>query len=616
MQGKKGESKLKMWTNANADESAYGWMDASLQSHALAASMMNTSGGGNLNISAGWANDSDPFNRAIRDMSNLTLQGSSVNNTMEIKLHDISKNGEKADASHFDILNMLGQGERYGQLYAMKVLKKATLRVRDRARSKMERDILAQIHHPFIVKLHYAYQTEGKLYLILDFLEAETSFPCFRRLEPENILLDAEGHVVITDFGLCKEALEADAKTYSFCGTVEYMAPEIIIRRGHSKEADYWSLAVVMFEMVTGQLPFCGKNRKETMELVLRGKLVMPFYLSLEAQDLLRGLFKRTPENRLGSGPNATVCSSGASSFQADALWFVRPSHFFDNEYTNKTAEDSPAAPASPSTNEVFRGFSYVDPEVVRADVSGIAGIFDPTNPFSLYPAQWPGLAPHRQNYPCPSSFIIIVFQTPYFIRCIKSNNEKIPNYFDDNIILRQLRYTGMLETVSIRRAGYSVRFEYESFYGKSKIFMRDAEKLLLDDHLHRIIMDHIYKLQSYFRALLTRRRYLKMRNGIIKLQALVRGALLRISLQRKNLAALKIQCWWKRHKAQHKFQAILKHEKNLRTSFVAFGDGANVDTDSDLDSDFSAFSSMEEIEEDEEGDVFAEGTSRPDEKV
>ncbi|RCN30953.1 phorbol esters/diacylglycerol binding domain protein [Ancylostoma caninum] len=122
-----------------------------------------------------------------------------------------------------------------------------------------------------------------------------------------------------------------------------------------------------------------------------------------------------------------------------------------------------------------------------------------------------------------------LAHSSPYFIRCIKSNNDKIPNHFDDNIILRQLRYTGMLETVRIRRAGYSVRIEWDAFiqqyrvllrrglastkedvkeflsnhpsiaadsvqYGVSKIYMRDAEKLILDDHLHRVIMQHIGK--------------------------------------------------------------------------------------------------------------------------
>jgi p90 ribosomal S6 kinase len=123
----------------------------------------------------------------------------------------------------------------------------------------------------------------------------------YRDLKPENLLLDSDGHIAVTDFGLSKENLEDD-KAYSFCGTVEYMAPEVVNRKGHSYGADWWSFGVLMYEMLTGQLPFQGENRKETMNQILKAKLGMPEYLSPEAQSLLRALFKRNPINRLGSG--------------------------------------------------------------------------------------------------------------------------------------------------------------------------------------------------------------------------------------------------------------------------------------------------------------------------
>ncbi|XP_025789598.1 ribosomal protein S6 kinase alpha-6 [Puma concolor] len=224
-------------------------------------------------------------------------------------------------------------GPDAGQLYAMKVLKKASLKVRDRVRTKMERDILVEVNHPFIVKLHYAFQTEGKLYLILDFLRGGDVFTrlskevlfteedvkfylaelalaldhlhqlgiVYRDLKPENILLDEIGHIKLTDFGLSKESVDQEKKAYSFCGTVEYMAPEVVNRRGHSQSADWWSYGVLMFEMLTGTLPFQGKDRNETMNMILKAKLGMPQFLSAEAQSLLRMLFKRNPANRLGS---------------------------------------------------------------------------------------------------------------------------------------------------------------------------------------------------------------------------------------------------------------------------------------------------------------------------
>ena len=110
---------------------------------------------------------------------------------------------------------------------------------------------------------------------------------------------DASGHIAITDFGLSKETLED--KAYSFCGTVEYMAPEVVNRKGHSFSADWWSFGVLMYEMLTGQLPFQGENRKDTMNQILKAKLGMPEYLSPEAQLLLRALFKRNPVNRCGT---------------------------------------------------------------------------------------------------------------------------------------------------------------------------------------------------------------------------------------------------------------------------------------------------------------------------
>ncbi|KAK7140640.1 hypothetical protein R3I94_013048 [Phoxinus phoxinus] len=340
----------------------------------------------------------------------------------EFDISDHVKEGfEKADPSQFELLKVLGQGSYgkvflvrkikgsdTGQLYAMKVLKKATLKVRDRVRSKMERDILAEVNHPFIVKLHYAFQTEGKLYLILDFLRGGDLFTrlskevmfteedvkfylaelalaldhlhslgiIYRDLKPENILLDEEGHIKITDFGLSKEAIDHDKRAYSFCGTIEYMAPEVVNRRGHTQSADWWSFGVLMFEMLTGSLPFQGKDRKETMALILKAKLGMPQFLSPEVQSLLRALFKRNPSNRLGAGPDG-VEEIKRHIFFATIDWNklyrreIKPpfkpavgrpedTFHFDPEFTSRTPTDSPGVPASANAHQLFRGFSFV----------------------------------------------------------------------------------------------------------------------------------------------------------------------------------------------------------------------------------------------------------------
>ncbi|KAF3836417.1 hypothetical protein F7725_028975 [Dissostichus mawsoni] len=333
----------------------------------------------------------------------------------EINITNHVKEGsEKGDPRQFELRKVLGQGSfgkvflvrkvtgpDAGQLYAMKVLKKATLKVRDRVRTKMERDILVEVNHPFIVKLHYAFQTEGKLYLILDFLRGGDLFTrlskevmfteedvkfylaelalaldhlhslgiIYRDLKPENILLDEEGHIKLTDFGLSKESIDHENKAYSFCGTVEYMAPEVVNRRGHTQRR------LVVFEMLTGTLPFQGKDRKETMTMILKAKLGMPQFLSSEAQSLLRNLFKRNPGNRLGAGPDS-VEEIKRHHFFSTIDWNKlfrreipppfkpaagRPddTFYFDPEFTAKTPRDSPGVPPSANAHQLFRGFSF-----------------------------------------------------------------------------------------------------------------------------------------------------------------------------------------------------------------------------------------------------------------
>uniref|UniRef100_A0A673NFZ3 Ribosomal protein S6 kinase n=1 Tax=Sinocyclocheilus rhinocerous TaxID=307959 RepID=A0A673NFZ3_9TELE len=353
--------------------------------------------------------------------------------------HVVKEGAEKADPSQFELLKVLGQGS-FGkvflvrkvtppdnnQLYAMKVLRKATLKVRDRVRTKMERDILADVNHPFVVKLHYGelaplkyhksslFQRLQKYIILITmspissslsplyshnlfgvqvmFTEEDVKFYLaelalgldhlhglgiiYRDLKPENILLDEEGHIKLTDFGLCKEAIDYEKKAYSFCGTVEYMAPEVVNRQGHTHSADWWSFGVLMFEMLTGSLPFQGKDRKETMNLILKARLGMPQFLSAEAQNLLRALFKRNPTNRLGSGPDGAEEIKRHSFFMTidwNKLFrreikppfkpaVARPddTFYFDSEFTSRTPKDSPGVPPSAGAHQLFRGFSFV----------------------------------------------------------------------------------------------------------------------------------------------------------------------------------------------------------------------------------------------------------------
>ncbi|KAI6213966.1 hypothetical protein M3Y94_00213800 [Aphelenchoides besseyi] len=180
-----------------------------------------------------------------------------------------------------------------GQLFAIKILKKAqiTRSSKDTAHTKTERSILEQVvKNPFICNLCYAFQTAGKLYLVLEYLSGGELFThlenqgvvtedsarfylaeitialqhlhglgiAYRDLKPENIMLDSTGHVKLTDFGLSKEKLgESDVKTYTFCGTVDYMAPEVVLRTGHGRAADWWSLGTLLYDMLMGGAAVC-----------------------------------------------------------------------------------------------------------------------------------------------------------------------------------------------------------------------------------------------------------------------------------------------------------------------------------------------------------------------
>lgn len=337
---------------------------------------------------------------------------------------------EKVGPKDFELLKVLGKGgygkvfqvrkvsgKDAGAVFAMKVLKKATIvrNQKDTAHTKAERNILEEVKHPFIVDLHYAFQTGGKLYLILEylsggelfmhleregiFLEDTASFYLseivlaldhlhrqgiiYRDLKPENILLDATGHIKLTDFGLCKEAIQDGAVTHTFCGTIEYMAPEILTRTGHGKGVDWWSLGALMFDMLTGAPPFTAENRKKTIEKILRCKLNLPPYLTTDARDLLRKLLKRQSNQRLGTGAEDAELIKRHPFFK-HVNWHevilrkmeppIKPSlvsdddtSLFDTRFTRQTPIDSPdESLLSASANLVFLGFTYVAPSVLE----------------------------------------------------------------------------------------------------------------------------------------------------------------------------------------------------------------------------------------------------------
>uniref|UniRef100_A0AAQ5YZN1 non-specific serine/threonine protein kinase n=1 Tax=Amphiprion ocellaris TaxID=80972 RepID=A0AAQ5YZN1_AMPOC len=126
----------------------------------------------------------------------------------------------------------------------------------------------------------------------------------YRDLKLENLMLDKDGHIKITDFGLCKEGITPDATMKTFCGTPEYLAPEVLEDNDYGRAVDWWGLGVVMYEMMCGRLPFYNQDHERLFELILMEEIRFPRNLSPEAKSLLAGLLKKDPKQRLGGGPN------------------------------------------------------------------------------------------------------------------------------------------------------------------------------------------------------------------------------------------------------------------------------------------------------------------------
>ncbi|KAL2549945.1 Serine/threonine-protein kinase AtPK2/AtPK19 [Forsythia ovata] len=317
----------------------------------------------------------------------------------------------------FEFLKVVGQGA-FGKVYqvrkigsseifAMKVMRKDNIIKKNHAEyMKTERDILTKIDHPFVVKLRYSFQTKYRLYLVLDFINGgHLFFQLYRQglfredlariyaaeivsavshlhaegimhrdLKPENIILDAEGHAMLTDFGLAKQ-FDENTRSNSLCGTVEYMAPEIIVCGGHNKAADWWSVGVLLYEMLTGKPPFVGGNRYKIQQKILKDKMKLPAFLTSDAHSLLKALLQKEAIKRLGTGPRGSDEIKGhrwfksinwkkldAREIQPSFLPLVAGKHCvanFDERWTNMPLLDSPVA--SPKCDEnPFKGFSYV----------------------------------------------------------------------------------------------------------------------------------------------------------------------------------------------------------------------------------------------------------------
>jgi p70 ribosomal S6 kinase len=204
-----------------------------------------------------------------------------------------------------------------------------------------------------------------------------------RDLKPENILLDGDGNIKITDFGLCKESVFGEGTTNTFCGTIEYMAPEVIIRKGHNRSADWWSLGVVLYDMLNGGPPFTGKDRQEAKKAVCRGKLKLKSYFTFNARELMKALLNRQPNARLGAGQRdyheiqehpwfneidwVKMYNKELPPPFVPQLKSMDDTHLFDDIFTKEPAFDSPIqTPLSHTHQGAFEGFTYTDPTIAQ----------------------------------------------------------------------------------------------------------------------------------------------------------------------------------------------------------------------------------------------------------
>jgi serine/threonine protein kinase len=351
----------------------------------------------------------------------------------QVKVHlAYTKNSGKVNVKDFDLLKVVGRGN-FGKvmqvrkrdtqrIYAMKVLRKDAVIAADAVKHTLsESSVLRRINHPFIVNLKYAFQTKDKLYMILDYLNGGElffhlsnvdRFPesrakmyaaeivlalgylhenqiVYRDLKPENLLLDMQGHVCVTDFGLVKEGLPYGQLTYTFCGSPEYLAPEILQAKGYGRAVDWWALGTFLYEMLEGLPPFYDDDISVMNCKILTQPLYFhPDHFTKEAKDLLKGLLERDPNKRLGSSREGAEEIKRHPFFRDidwDMLYHrkVEPefkphlacatdTKYFDEEFTSQTPKDSyvDAKPISESSQLAFNGFSYAAPSMALAGES------------------------------------------------------------------------------------------------------------------------------------------------------------------------------------------------------------------------------------------------------
>ncbi|XP_055677833.1 RAC serine/threonine-protein kinase [Lutzomyia longipalpis] len=343
----------------------------------------------------------------------------SVQGTTSVK----ASGKKKVTLENFEFLKVLGKGtfgkvilcreKATAKLYAIKILKKEVIIQKDEvAHTLTENRVLRTTNHPFLISLKYSFQTADRLCFVMQYVnggelffhlsrdrvfsEDRTRFYgaeiisalgylhsqgiIYRDLKLENLLLDKDGHIKIADFGLCKEDITYGRTTKTFCGTPEYLAPEVLEDNDYGRAVDWWGTGVVMYEMIIGRLPFYNRDHDVLFALILMEEVRFPRSISQEARSLLTGFLAKIPSQRLGGGPE-DVKEIQAHPFFASINWTdleqkkipppFKPqvtndtdTRYFDSEFTGESVELTPpdgAAPLGSIPEEPFPQFTYQD---------------------------------------------------------------------------------------------------------------------------------------------------------------------------------------------------------------------------------------------------------------
>ncbi|KAG0175116.1 Serine/threonine kinase [Apophysomyces sp. BC1015] len=264
----------------------------------------------------------------------------------------VSQEVRKTGLNDFNFLAVLGKGN-FGKvmlaenahdtnLYAIKVLKKRFIIDNDEIESvRSEKRVFQaanRARHPFLINLHSTFQTESRVYFVMEYVsggdlmwhiqrepfsERRAKFySCevllaleyfhsqgivYRDLKLDNIMLGLDGHIKIADYGLCKENLWYGKTTGTFCGTPEFMAPEILLEQPYGRAVDWWAYGVLIYEMLLGQSPFRGEDEDEIFDAILEDDILYPINMSRDSVSICQRLLTREPQKRLGAGPNDAV---------------------------------------------------------------------------------------------------------------------------------------------------------------------------------------------------------------------------------------------------------------------------------------------------------------------